>query len=205
MHPKTLPKKTAKLIAILGKQPFLKPFYLSGGTALSLQLGHRESEDLVFFSRHEFESLSLQQKLNKLGSLKDVQLEKNTLNLFFLGVQIQFLHYPYPLVRPLVNWQGINLASVLDIGCTKLQTIVARGSKKDFVDLYQIFKDYPLKKLLLTMKKKYSEVDYHQAHILKSLVYFVEAEKQPMPKLHVKIKWGTVKKAMENEVKKFKI
>ena len=61
----TLPKKTSKLIKIFSDTTpdFLHNFYLSGGTALSLQLGHRESEDLDFFSQKSFNPELLQQAL----------------------------------------------------------------------------------------------------------------------------------------------
>jgi hypothetical protein len=70
-YPETLPEKTAMLLAELKsrKLDFLHQFYLSGGTALSLQLGHRESEDLDFFSETDFEAQTIEQELEKIGKL----------------------------------------------------------------------------------------------------------------------------------------
>lgn len=201
----TLPKKTAALLKELKDFEFLQAFYLSGGTALALQLGHRESEDLDFFCPKNFSPLKLLQGLEKIGPLKEVQIDKNTLNLFLSGVQLQFLTYPYPLLKPYVKWNKINLASIADIACTKLQTVAARGSKKDFIDLWFITKKYSLKKLFLMMKKKYRQANYSQTHILKSLVYFVDAEKQPMPRMHRKVSWEKIKKDLVKIIRNFEI
>ncbi|MFH1602252.1 MAG: nucleotidyl transferase AbiEii/AbiGii toxin family protein [Candidatus Shapirobacteria bacterium] len=135
LHPQTIPAKTKDLISLFqkGQPEFLKKFYLSGGTALSLQFGHRESVDLDFFTQSDFNPRTLQSKLEKYGQLKDLQLGENTLNAFLRGAQIQFLGYHYPLLKPVVNWKNIPISSVIDIACTKLQTIGMRGSKKGFL------------------------------------------------------------------------
>jgi len=203
-YPKTLPKKTAQLLKKLAKDKpeFLNNFYLSGGTALSLQLGHRESIDLDFFYEKSFDSKLLEIELEKLGKLKDLQLEKNTLNAFLNEVQVQFLGYPYSLLKPISVWQSIRLSSVLDIACTKLQTIGARGNKKDFIDLYFILEKYSLLELFKKLDIKYPKSDFNKVHILKSLVYFKNAENQPMPKMHKKVSWEKIKKDLVKKLKK---
>ncbi|MFH1280335.1 MAG: nucleotidyl transferase AbiEii/AbiGii toxin family protein [Candidatus Beckwithbacteria bacterium] len=203
---KTLPANTAKLIDIFqSKKPkFLNHFYLSGGTALSLQIDHRESEDLDFFSQKSFNSDLLQQALLKFGNLDQVQLDDNTVNVFLNGVKLQFLGYPYKLIKPTINFQSIKLSSIEDIACTKLQTISMRGSKKDFIDLYFLLNQYPLNNLFQLMKKKYPKIQYSQPHIMKSLVYFDDAEQQPMPRMHQEVTWNEVKNKMISAVKTIK-
>lgn len=199
----TLPLNAAKLLDKFQNSnlSFLESFYLSGGTALSLQLGHRESEDLDFFSPSEFSPQDVEKELTQFGDLSDTEMANGTLNTFLSGVKLQFLEYPYPLLESLVMWQEIQLSSVLDIGCTKLQTIGMRGSKKDFIDLYFIFEQYSLPRLLEEVRKKYSHVDYSQTHILKSLVFFVEAEDQPSPRMHKEVSFEEVKEKMIAEVR----
>src|SRR3989344_4576714 len=113
-YPETLPKKTATLLSEFRSQKldFLNQFYLSGGTALSLQLGHRESEDLDFFSESDFEALTIEQELEKLEKLASRETFKNTLNCELNGVKLQFLGYPYHLLEPLVDYEGVKLSSV---------------------------------------------------------------------------------------------
>lgn len=202
-YPETLPAKTVLLLGELvsRKLDFLRQFYLSGGTALSLQLGHRESEDLDFFCEEAFETLLIEQELEKVGMLMSRENYKNTLNCGLNGVKLQFLGYPYPLLEPTIEFDGLQLSSVLDVACTKLQTIGARGSKKDFIDLYMLFEQYTLQELLDQMKKKYVNTDFSLTHILKSLIYFEDAESEPMPRLHKNIEWESVKARMENVVR----
>lgn len=205
MHTKVLPVAAQALISQLSGLPSIRDFYLSGGTALALQVGHRESEDLDFFTQIDFNPQVLQRDLIILGALQDTEIDIGTLNTFIDGVKLQFLHYPYQLLDKLIPWNGIQLSSVIDIACTKLVTISMRGNKKDFIDLYIILKHYSLKDLLKRLEEKYQNVEYNHTHILKSLVYFTDADKQPMPKMHILLNWDEVKDAIIKQVKVFKI
>lgn len=201
----TLPHKTAELIEHIKSVPELKSFYLSGGTALSLQLGHRESEDLDFFSLLDFKPEVLQAVLLKVGTLESVQLEKGTLNVFLNDVKLQFLHYPYSMLEEFVEWNNLRLSSVIDIACTKLITISSRGSKKDFIDLYIILKNHTLVELFEKLDKKYKGINYNHVHILKSMIYFDDADTEPIPKMHTEVVWEDVKKNIEEKVKAFSL
>jgi len=198
---KTLPEKTNKLLKKFQELNFLKDFYLSGGTALALRLGHRESEDLDFFTENKFNPNLVQQGLRQIGKLKNTEIETGTVNTFLEGVQLRFLQYPYKLLQTTVDFDGISLSSVIDIACTKLLTISSRGNKKDFIDLFFILKQYPLTGLFEKTAEKYQGIQYSQTHIFKSLVYFEEADKQPLPRMHRKISWEEVKKAIISQVK----
>lgn len=201
---KTLPSRTHALLSELQqKKPnFLRSFYLSGGTGLSLQIGHRQSEDLDFFCQNKFDSLKVQQELQQFGKLEHTELSNDTVNTFLNDVKLQFLEYPYQLIRPTTNWEGINLSSVEDVACTKLLTISMRGSKKDFVDLYFLLQIYSLDEIFEMMTKKYRNIDYNQLHIAKSLVYFEDARQQPMPRMLQEVSWDDVEKSIVKKVKK---
>jgi len=168
---------------------------------LSLQLSHRESEDLDFITKTSFNPQLLQQKLSQYGELNNIMVEEGTLNVFIDGIKLQFLYYPYNLLEAFIPWNGINLSSVIDIACTKLITISMRGSKKDFIDLYIILQQATLKDLFLKLDIKYAKVKYNLPHILKSLVYFEDADIQPMPRMHVDIEWKKVKNFIIQAVK----
>lgn len=202
----TLPKNTATLITMFqDKKPaFLKDFYLSGGTALSLQIGHRESEDLDFFNKESFDPQKLQRNLLEYGKLEQTEISEGTVNTFLNGVKLQFLEYQYDLIKLPVEWGSIKLSSIQDIACTKLQTIGARGSKKDFIDLYYLLDGYSLSRLFKLMGGKYKKIEYSKTHIMKSLVYFKDAEQQPMPRMHKDISWEEVKNRMALAVKTIK-
>ncbi len=199
----SLPLKTAQLVKLLQeKRPsFLNHFYLSGGTALALQLNHRESIDLDFFSPQDFDPIQIQSQLEVFGKLSSLEVSENTLNTFLKGAQLQFLGYPYPLLKPAIDWQGIKVSSIIDIACTKLQTISQRGSKKDFIDFYFLLQSHSLEELFKQMAKKYKGADYNEVHLLKSLSYFADADLQPMPKMRQKVSWEEIKKEVTNKVK----
>ncbi len=206
MHTETLAPNTKAVFENLShNHAILDNFYLSGGTALALHLGHRESEDLDFFAQYEFNPQLLLNKLEKITTLTDISLDSGTLNCYAEEVKLQFLHYPYDLLETPTTFQNIKLSSVIDIACTKLITISARGSKKDFLDLFFILQEYSLTELFSMLPKKYTQTDYNLLHLLKSLVFFEDAENQPNPKMHKQVSWEVAKKHITNAVKNFEI
>jgi len=76
-----------------------------------------------------------------------------------------------------------------------------RGSKKDFVDLYFLLENYSLNDLLHYTQVKYAQTDYNQTDILKSLVYFKDAEDQPMPWMRKPLLWAEVQEKINAAVK----
>ncbi|MGH7204363.1 MAG: nucleotidyl transferase AbiEii/AbiGii toxin family protein [Candidatus Levyibacteriota bacterium] len=202
LHTDILPQTTATVLEKIKESSIIKDFYLSGGTALTLQLGHRESEDLDFFIEKQFQPEILQQHLLSYGQLENVEISEGTLNLFLDKVKLQFLHYPYHLLEEPMAWNGIHLSSMIDIACTKLITISQRGSKKDFIDMYVILQSISLEYLFKKLDEKYKSIHYSTPHILKSLVYFDDADPQPMPRMHIPLAWETVKDFTVEEVKK---
>ena len=97
----------------------------------------------------------------------------------------------------------VKLSSIIDIACTKLQTVGMRGSKKDFVDLYFLLEFFSLEDLFKALEKKYPEVGYNSTYVLKSLVYFKDADEQPMPRMHKQVKWEEIKLRLIETVKKY--
>ena len=153
---------------------FKKDFYLAGGTALALQLGHRDSVDFDFFSKNDIDTEKLFRELENIFTdykIQKIQEEKNTLTIIAgENVKISFFTYEYPLLKPLIEEQYLNLASVEDIASMKLSAIVSRSTEKDYIDLYFILKDCYLDSLLELAREKFPSLDKNL--ILKSLVYF---------------------------------
>ncbi len=184
---------------------FKKDFYLAGGTALALQIGHRDSVDFDFFSQKEFNTAELFEEIRKvfLGhDLVKIQDEKNTLSVIIgQNIKISFFSYDYKLIEPLVDDKHFRLASIIDIGCMKLSAIVSRATNKDYVDLYYILKQVSLEKLLKSAEEKMPELDYNL--ILKSLVYFDDIKEEALIFKHNKqVDLKTVKDFFVQEIKK---
>lgn len=201
MHEETLSENTRIVLEKIA--PIAVPFYLAGGTALALLLGHRISVDLDFFSKDTFSVSSLILKLNTIGNLKIEDQSETTFNGSLDEVKISFFYYPYPLLFQTKEYGGISLADERDIGAMKVQAISDRGSKKDFVDLFVLLKKYSLQELLDFFYKKYEKFNYNQLHILKSLSYFYDADTNPEPVYIYPISWNEVKKVIENVVDEY--
>lgn len=202
MPEEIISKATRDDLEILKRAGLLRNYYLAGGTGLAMQLKHRLSIDLDFFSKKAIDTKSLIQRLQKLGDFTVDKEAENTLNCRLNGTRLMFLQYDYPLLFPLLGIKGIKLADARDIACMKVSAISSRGSKKDFIDLFFICKKIaPLEKLLALFEKKYKKVDYNMAHILKSLVYFEDAEKEPMPKMFINVSWKEIKSFFRGYVK----
>ena len=81
----------------------------------------------------------------------------------------------------------------------KLSAIGNRGSKKDFYDIFFLLKEYSLKDMFVLFGQKYPNTN--QFHIIKSLTFFVDAEKELNPKTITKVKWEEVKKEIIKQAK----
>ena len=195
-------KDTQGNLALLGKQSWVAPFYLAGGTACSLYFGHRFSFDLDFFTTKPFDPKIITQNLRPLGKLAVDQDNEGT----FLGklntIKISFFIYPYPLLFKPDTYQHIAIADIRDIACMKIDAIGSRGTKRDFIDLFFICRQHTLLDLFSLFRKKYKEVDYNLFHLVKSLSYFVSAEEDDMPQMIEKISWEEVKAFFETETKR---
>lgn len=170
-------------------------FYLAGGTALSLQIGHRLSVDLDFFSSTE-DIPSLRNIIEKELRPFQVNLTDSSWgNLVYLinGVRVGFYGYGYAMVSPMVIVENIRLASIEDIALMKFDALLGRASRKDYYDLYFICQQTTLKKLFELSTKKYPAVRDFEVQVTKRLVYFDNAEEETDPVMLKEIGWQTVK------------
>ncbi len=198
MYPDTLYQQTGQVLERIKPTGAIDGFYLAGGTGLALQLGHRKSIDLDFFSP-EFPKIPL--LLEKLKPLAPIVIGQSdgTLDLVIDKVKVTFLSYKYPLLEDTFDFQGVRIAKKLDIGCMKLAAISSRGAKKDFADMYFLIKEYPLADILAAFERKFTGVTYQRLHLLKSLVYFADAEKDPEPEYLQPVSWEQIKRRLEEE------
>jgi hypothetical protein len=182
---------------------FKKDFYLAGGTALALRIGHRDSFDFDFFHAGAFDTARLFARVKKAFSrrtIRKIQEEENTLTVLVDGVKISFFGYPYPLLKKTRDIGAVRLASCIDIGCMKCAAIVGRATMKDYVDLYYILQEMPLPTLLCAARKKLPQLDRNL--ILKSIVYFKDVADEPIRfKNGKQVSLETVKKFLIRAVK----
>ena len=201
---KTIDPDTYLLLQQLSESDYLKDFALAGGTSLALQLGHRISIDLDFFTREVFDSLELLEKLEADYELSNVTTAKNSLSLYIFfnkkNIKVEFLRHNYKQLNNFLINNDISLYSIEDIAAMKLNAIANRGAKKDFFDIYELLKTYPITDLLDLFKEKY--VSQNAFTVIKSLNYFIDADKEPDPMNLKTVSWNQVKERIKSEVNK---
>ncbi len=205
MNESILDKNIKKNLSILSHQDFIIHFYLAGGTGCALHLGHRISEDLDFFSKQNLTHFLIQNSLKNSGHFIVDYSDSQTLVGRFNKTKVSFFNYDYPLIGKHHPFLNLKISSLEDIGCMKIDAISSRGSKRDFVDLYFILNklSLSLKEFFKFFEKKYGKENYNIFHILKSLVYFDDADRDPELKMRVPFSWDKVKDFYINEIKKF--
>lgn len=204
MYLNTLALSAGKVLEKLGARSWLKDFYLAGGTALALQYGHRRSVDLDWFTAKNIATKTLLRKIQKVGKFQLLNEEENTVEGYLEGVKLSFMTYPYVLVNKKIKFADfVYLASALDIALMKITAISSRNAKKDFIDLYWYLKieKTDLGRLFVKMDQKFHGIDYDVMHICKALMYFQEADKEPLPKMLQSVSWTQVKNYFRREVK----
>lgn len=169
-------------------------FYLAGGTALALLEAHRLSADLDFFAPAVDRPEALAERV-AAGGLETTILSTapGTLYLLVGGVQVSFIATGYPLLAPLLDAGDdlLPLASRDDLAAMKLAAIASRGSRKDFVDIWVLASRHrSLGEYLALYRRKYGADD---AHVLRSLVYFDDADREPPLRMLAEISWDEVK------------
>lgn len=198
-HREVITEAVARTLKDLQQISAIRNFYLAGGTGLALHLGHRRSIDLDFFSREPFDSEAILGKVVSLEGLRVLAKDVETLHLTIGETKVSFLGYRYPLLFPGDALFEVEVADPRDIACMKISAIAGRGTKRDFIDLYAVSKHHGLEQLLAWFKAKYAKANYSMVHILKSLTYFEEAEKDPMPDMLVNLTWEMIKNFFTTE------
>jgi predicted nucleotidyltransferase component of viral defense system len=185
-----------ELLRFIGQCPFAERFYLAGGTALALRLGHRRSIDLDFFSATDPVARSTRQEIIEALLPLDLQvLEDVDGNLLtqVSAMHAGFFRYRYPLLAPTSSVEGVALADIVDIGLMKLDALIGRGSRKDFYDLYVIAQQMSLAELLAQGAVKYPHVRDFELMAVESMVLFENAERDLQTELLIELPWEQVK------------
>lgn len=200
LYKRTVKQETLVLLEALMSLDILKPYFLAGGTALALQLGHRVSYDLDFFGKLKVDYRDLTDTLKQFGSMKMIHSEDQAFQCEINDIKIDIVNYRHlSLLKPLVNIEGIRLAAIEDIATMKIKAIEDRGYKRDFFDLYCLLNKLSLKSMLDFTEQKHLETN--RLHLLRSLVDFTDAEDQEEPNmLEPMVSWSDVKTRIKGEV-----
>lgn len=204
LYKETVESTILELLVKLQSKPYLKDFYLVGGTALALGIGHRKSVDLDLFSNFSFDVVQLLENLSADFNFNLFFSANNTIKGSILGVKVDILSHRYPLIAEPVVAEGIKMLSTQDIIAMKLNVISGSGQRvKDFIDIYYLLQKFSIKQMIGFYKEKYKQ--YNEVSVLKSLVYFDDIDFSDWPKIIAEplLKWNTIKAELEKSVKEY--
>ena len=194
LYTETVEPSTLDLLKRLQRLPALSNTRLVGGTALALHLGHRKSVDLDLFGN--FDPVVSYRKLLADAGYSAEGAENGTVqSLRVDNVKVDLVNYPYPWMDDVIEEGGIRLAGLKDIAAMKLSAVANRGRKKDFIDVARLLNVFSLDQMLSFYKEKFSVSEL--SFPLRGLMYFDDAEEDPMPEmLDGNLTWENVKKTV---------
>ena len=190
---------TLELLKVLMQQSLLKDMRLVGGTSLALQYGHRRSVDLDFFGQttEDVDELTVMMRECSKDMIKG-SCTKRIKTYFLNGVKVDVVNYDYKWIDDVVEEDGLRLASPKDIAAMKVNAVMGRGTKKDFIDVYFLLKHYSFDELIQFYLQKYTDGSEYRA--LLSMSYFADADPQPMPYMFQDVDWEMIKSEIKRRV-----
>lgn len=193
LHYSTIDAKTLELLKQLVLLPEFKQLRLVGGTSLALQIGHRNSIGIDLFGIIDNE-LKLDQILKPPGKFHLIHKTSHIFICTINDIKVDIVNYSYPWLYDTFFSDNIPLADLEDISAMKLAAITGIGSKNDFIDIYFLLKEFSLQEMLSFYEEKYS--DGALFLVLRSLTYFIGADKDADPKMLNEVSWSKIKETI---------
>lgn len=180
-----LPEAQRRALDRLKSVPRMADFYLAGGTAVAVHLGHRLSLDLDFFSvRPDVDLDAVRDSVrHAFAEASTVAQTDAAVQLLCDGAPIDLVRYPYPPLRAIERTaDGIAVASLLDLAAMKLGALSRRGLRRDFWDLAEIVRrgGVTLEEACRAYRERYGVAEADLYHVLRALAWFEDAERDPM-------------------------
>lgn len=200
LYKQTVSSATLELLKRLINDPSLTDFFLVGGTALSLQIGHRISIDLDFFTTSEFDQIALMDTLEANYGLVTDSYEKNTLKGKIEGIKVDLITHKYGLLSPLIEIDGIRMAGLQDIAAMKMNAITRSGTRvKDFIDIAYLSSKMSAIEIMECCLKKYP--NHNPLMAIKSLLYHEDIDfSEPIEIIDSDYQWSFVEQRLKDMV-----
>jgi hypothetical protein len=205
MYPEAISSKRQKIFQKLKNFP---QFYLAGGTALALQIGHRMSDDFDLFAEKDVPA-DLLEKVEKIfkESTTDIIINHSEqLSLIIEQTKVDFVRYPFPLILGLIEYEEVKIIKIPEIAAMKAYTIGRRATYKDYIDLYFIIseKHSSLPEIIKISKEKFKEF-FDPRLFLEQLVYLEDIQEEPIQFLKKKVSKKKLESFFQEEIKKIKL
>jgi len=201
LHKETITGGTLDLIDRLMADSLLVKFYLVGGTALALMIGHRISIDIDLFTDEEFNAAEIAHYLQENYRTDINSISTNSVSGFIEDVKFDLISHRYIHVKPILIIEGIRMASLVDIAAMKINAIVGNGTRiKDFLDIYYLLQKMTYSEILEAYLKKYPDVNATVAKA--SLLYYVDIDFTiSITLIKGALKWKDVEKSIKKAIK----
>jgi hypothetical protein len=196
VHWKALTSPLQKAFTFVEQQPFAERFYLAGGAGLAMQLGHRRSLTLDYYSLSDRILLDTRQEIIHDFESLEPQIIDNADGRLLLNVgsaPIGFFYYDRRLLEPTGEIDYMSVASVVDTALMRLEAMMTTGSRNDFYDVFAVSQKIPLYDLLDMAKEKYPEVPDFSKRAVEGLVKFEKADRDRQPYLFINYPWSRVR------------
>ena len=169
MHLNILSKEQKNLLPTLSL--FKKEYYLVGGTAIALHIGHRESIDFDLFKEKNIRKKDIYTKLNSID-YKVSFADFNQVNMISSGVKITFFSFPYKIFCNCKFENFLKMPDLLTLAAMKAFAIGRRAKWKDYVDLYFILKFHYTFKEIANKAKEIFKEEFIEKQFIAQLGYF---------------------------------
>jgi hypothetical protein len=200
-------KSLWNLLKYLQDSNVFEDYFLVGGTALALQLGHRISDDIDLFTRNDLNKDEIFDflKKNYNGKYQINNIQNIILQVTIEDIKVDFVKYDYNLIEDTKEEEGIRYLGKKDISAMKLMAVANRGDQaKDFIDIYYLLKEITLNDMFNYYKQKYNQKDI--TVIKRSLVYFddvTDSNWSSVRLINDKLSIDKVKHDIVNEMNKY--
>jgi len=204
LHQEAVDVPILELLRSLQSKEYLKGFYLAGGTALALYLGHRKSVDIDLFSNFGFDVAQMLENINHDFPFQLLYSSTNTLRGSIGNIQTDIIAHRYPYFKEPVILDKFYILSEEDIIAMKLNAIMTNGQRiKDFIDIYFLLDKYDIADMVRFYKAKYNQEN--DVLVLKSLIFFEDVDTSDWP-IMIKnpgLKWTGIKKKIVDVVMRY--
>ncbi|HEX8020534.1 nucleotidyl transferase AbiEii/AbiGii toxin family protein [Mucilaginibacter sp.] len=198
LRKETVEPATLELLNKIVSLPGFEQFRLVGGTALSLLYGHRLSIDLDFFTDQPLDKELIKETL--IDTFNQVRSEndrfKSIYQCLIENIKVDFVSVKDPFTYPAQIIEGVPIADIRDLIALKLNAVKGRGVKKDFWDIAKLLEFYSFENLFQFYHDRYTYDDTFA--VIRSVVYFADAENTITPESLDGMTWDKVKQTITN-------
>lgn len=204
LHRETIGPELAKVARALVSAPELGAFRIVGGTAVALHIGHRTSVDIDFFSNEKVSKQKILSFLNDKFAGNEFFVTEHNIAGEIEGVRVDLYDdWSIPFRKAAVVEDGLRLAAMEDLAAFKLSCITERREKKDYIDLFFLFKELGSQSVLKEFKNYNPLLSEKSILFALSEVRAAAENKSPMPNMLMNIGWQEIEESMIQAAKQY--